>query len=175
VSKVTRREALLGAAGALVISGLLGRKAAAAVTRGKAAVQQGAAVGAWVRISPGNSITLVASQSEMGQGSTTTLAAVLADELYIPFEQVGLEFSPYDPAYRDPVYQWMFTGNSQSISSFYDVMRKMGAAAREMLLQAASEHLQVPVSELTTSGGSIAHGRSERSLCTAIQRPTRFT
>jgi isoquinoline 1-oxidoreductase subunit beta len=164
VSKVTRREALLGAAGALVISGLLGRKAAAAVTRGKAAVQQGAAVGAWVRISPGNSITLVASQSEMGQGSTTTLAAVLADELYIPFEQVGLEFSPYDPAYRDPVYQWMFTGNSQSISSFYDVMRKMGAAAREMLLQAASEHLQVPVSELTTSGGSIAHGRSERSV-----------
>src|SRR6185437_7687287 len=154
----------MGATGALVISGLLGGGATAGERRGKAAVKLSAAVTAWVRISPDNTVTLVASQSEMGQGSTTTLAAVLADELYIPFEQVGLEFSPYDPAYRDPVYQWMFTGNSQSISSFYDVMRKMGAAAREMLLQAASEHLQVPVSELTTSGGSIAHGRSERSV-----------
>src|SRR6185437_4414763 len=104
-----------------------------------------------------NSITLVASQSEMGQGTTTTLATVLAHELYLPFQQVDVEFSPFDPAYRDLVYQWMFTGNSQSISSFYDTMRKMGAAAREMLIQAASGHLQVPASELTTSAGSVRH------------------
>src|SRR5690242_10710526 len=121
-------------------------------------------VTAWVRISPDNSITLIASQSEMGQGTTTTLAAILADELYLPAgsmgqpgrnpmgqpsHQVSIEFAPFDPAYRDPVYQWMFTGNSQGISSFYDVMRKMGAAAREMLVQAASAHLQVNAAELT--------------------------
>ncbi len=162
--KITRREALLGAAGSLVISGLLGRSARASDTPANAATQGRVPVTAWVRISPDNSITLVASQSEMGQGATTTLAAVLADELYVPFEQVELEFSPYHPDYRDPVYQWMFTGNSQSISSFYDVMRKMGAAAREMLLQAASARLQAPVSELTTSKGSITHARSERSV-----------
>jgi isoquinoline 1-oxidoreductase subunit beta len=164
VLQVTRREALLGATGALVIAGVLGRSATAADARAKAAMRQEVPVTAWVRISPDDSVTLVASQSEMGQGTSTTLAAVLADELYLPFERVQLEFSPFDPAYRDPVYQWMFTGNSQSISSFYEVMRKMGAAAREMLLQAASEHLGVPASDLTTSAGSIKHSSSGRAV-----------
>ncbi len=161
---VTRREALLGSAGVLVISGLLGRSSRAGDTRAKTAAEADTPVTAWVRISPDNSITLVASQSEMGQGATTTLAAVLADELYLPLEQVELAFSLYDPAYRDPVYQWMFTGNSQSTSSFYDVMRKMGAAAREMLFQAAAAHLQVPTGELTAANGSIKHATSQRSV-----------
>jgi len=163
---ISRREALFGAAGALVISGVLGRW-----QRAEAGTASGMPVTAWVRISPDNSITLIASQSEMGQGTTTTLAAILADELYLPrgpmgqpFREVSIEFAPFDPAYRDPVYQWMFTGNSQSISSFYDVMRKMGAAAREMLVQAASAHLQVNAAELTCSNKSIHHPSTNRSL-----------
>jgi isoquinoline 1-oxidoreductase subunit beta len=156
---INRREALFGAAGALVISGILGRAA-----RAEPRAASGVPITAWVRVAPDNSITLIASQSEMGQGTSTTLAAILADELYLPFQQIGIEFAPFDPAYRDPVYQWMFTGNSQSISSFYDVMRKMGAAAREMLIQAASAHLQVPATELTCSAGSVRHARSARSV-----------
>jgi len=156
---INRREALAGAAGALVISGVLGR-----MVRAEEGVAGGVPVTAWVRVSPDNSITLIASQSEMGQGTSTTLAAILADELYLPFQQVGIEFAPFDPVYRDPVYQWMFTGNSQSVSSFYDVMRKMGAAAREMLVQAASLHLQVPAAELTCSGGSVRHASTDRSV-----------
>ena len=156
---ISRREALLGAAGALVISGVLGRTA-----RAEAGTAPGVPVTAWVRISPDNSITLIASQSEMGQGTTTTLAAILADELYLPLHQVAIEFAPFDPAYRDPVYQWMFTGNSQSISSFYDVMRKMGAAAREMLVQAASTQLGVQAPELTCSDGSVHHASTGRSV-----------
>ena len=156
---ISRREALFGAAGVLVISGVLGPMASA-----KAGTASGVPVTAWVRVSPDNSITLIASQSEMGQGTSTTLAAILADELYVPFQQVGIEFAPFDPAYRDPLYQWMFTGNSQSISSFYDVMRKMGAAAREMLVQAAATHLQVPAAELTCSGGSVRHAGTQRSV-----------
>jgi len=159
VLSISRREALLGAAGALVISGILGR-----VERAEARSGSGMPVTAWVRISPDNSITLIASQSEMGQGTTTTLAGILADELYMPFQQVGIEFAPFDPAYRDPLYQWMFTGNSQSISSFYTVMREMGAAAREMLLQAASMFLQVGPAELTCSGGSVHHASTQRSV-----------
>jgi len=156
---ISRREALFGAAGALVISGVLGR-----TERSEAATVPVAPVTAWVRVTPDNSITLIASQTEMGQGTSTTLAVILADELYLPLQQIGIEFAPFDPAYRDPVYQWMFTGNSQSISSFYDVMRKMGAAAREMLLQAASAHLQVPAAELTCSAGSVRHAKTKRSV-----------
>ncbi|HEY6924973.1 MAG TPA: molybdopterin cofactor-binding domain-containing protein [Steroidobacteraceae bacterium] len=155
---ITRREALFGAAGALVISGMLRTELA------EARAASGIPISAWVRVSPDDSITLIASQSEMGQGTTTTLAAILADELYLSFQQVGIEFAPFDPAYRDPVYQWMFTGNSQSISSFYDVMRKMGAAARILLVQTAAAQLQVPVAELTCSGASVRHAGTGRSL-----------
>jgi isoquinoline 1-oxidoreductase beta subunit len=100
----------------------------------------------------------------MGQGITTTLAAALADELYLPWGAVAIEFSPYNPAYRDPVYNWMFTGNSQSTSSFYELMRKMGAAAREMLVAAAAVQLGVDPSALVLDAGRIRHPPSGRVL-----------
>jgi isoquinoline 1-oxidoreductase beta subunit len=121
-------------------------------------------VTAWVRIAADGTVTLIASQSEMGQGTTTTLAAALADELYLPFDQVRVEFSPFDPAYRDPVYHWMFTGNSQSTSSFYELMRKMGAAARQMLMSAAATRLGVGVESLILHEGAVHHEASNRSV-----------
>lgn len=123
-----------------------------------------ALVTAWVRIAPDGSVTLIASQSEMGQGATTTLAAALADELYLPWESVRIEFAPFAPAYRDPVYHWMFTGNSQSVTSFYEVMRQMGAAAREMLTSAAAARLGVGTDSLSVAGGAVRHADSGRSL-----------
>jgi isoquinoline 1-oxidoreductase beta subunit len=119
---------------------------------------------AWVKIAADNSVTLIASQSEMGQGTTTTLASALADELNLAWEKVRIEFSPFGDAYRDPVYHWMFTGNSQSISSFYDLMRQAGAAAREMLVAAAAARLKVPAEALSTKDGVIHDTRSSRSL-----------
>ena len=119
---------------------------------------------AWVRIAADGTVTLIASQSEMGQGITTTLAAALADELYLPMAAVQIELSPFDPAYRDPVYQWMFTGNSQGASSFYAVMRKMGAAAREMLLSAAAVRMGVPAKSLSTRDGAIRHEAGRRTV-----------
>jgi isoquinoline 1-oxidoreductase beta subunit len=117
-----------------------------------------------VRVAADGSVTLVASQSEMGQGVTTTLAAALADELYLAWGSVAIEFAPFDPAYRDPVYNWMFTGNSQGTSSFHELMRKMGAAAREMLLAAAAARLGVESQTLTLGNGSIRHAPSGREL-----------
>jgi isoquinoline 1-oxidoreductase subunit beta len=123
-----------------------------------------ASLTAWIRIGQNNSITLIASQSEMGQGSTTTLAAALADELYLSLNDVKIEFAPFAPAYRDPVYNWMFTGNSQSTSSFYDIMRQMGAAAREMLLASAARRWKTPINGLTLSDGKILHPDGRRTL-----------
>ena len=122
------------------------------------------AVTAWVQIAPDNSVTLIASQSEMGQGITTTLAAALADELYLSPAHVAIFFAPFAPAYRDPVFNWMFTGNSQSTSSFYDIMRKMGAAAREMLIAAAARRLGVPAERLSMQDGVIHAGGTHRTL-----------
>ncbi|MBO0757230.1 MAG: xanthine dehydrogenase family protein molybdopterin-binding subunit [Bradyrhizobiaceae bacterium] len=159
-----RRQLLQVAAsgGALLISAALAPVAAGA--RGTRVVTGQIAVTAWVRIAKDNSVTLIASQSEMGQGTTTTLAAALADELNVDYNKLRIEFAPFSEAYRDPVYHWMFTGNSQSISSFYALMREAGAAAREMLMSAAAARLKVRVEALTTEDGLIRHASSNRSL-----------
>lgn len=146
--------------GVLVLSALLRGMSEA---KGASSDGRASAITAWVRIAADNSVTLLASQSEMGQGTTTTLAAVLADELYLPLDRVSIEFAPFDSAYRDPVYNWMFTGNSQGISSFYEVMRTMGAAAREMLLSAASARFGVAAGNLTVADGVIRDAPSGRS------------
>jgi len=168
---LTRRIFLTSgiAGGSLVLSGALLSDALSAEARSRgtrAAAARGGTVSvtAWVRIAADNSITLISSQSEMGQGISTTLAAALADELRVAFESVQIEFAPFDPAYRDPVYNWMFTGNSQGSSSFYELMRKMGAAARLMLLEAASRQLSVPAESLVCDAGRVRHGASNRSL-----------
>jgi len=133
-------------------------------TTARNAVRTAQSVTAWVRVTPDNTITLIASQSEMGQGVTTTLAAALAHELDVPFSAVTIEFATFDPAYRDPVYNWMFTGNSEGISSFYEMMRKMGATAREMLVAAAAEHWGVPAASIVCSNGRLRDSKSGRSI-----------
>ena len=119
---------------------------------------------AWVRIGGDGKVTLIASQSEMGQGTSTTLAAALADELYLPLDRVSVEFAPFAPAYRDPVYNWMFTGNSQGTSSFYELMRQMGAAAREMLVQAAADRWKVAADAVKIDNARVLHPDGRRAL-----------
>src|SRR5215831_13806525 len=88
----------------------------------------------WIRISPDDVVTLISSQSEMGQGVMTTLPAVLAEELGADWSRVKIEFSPTAPAYRNPRINWQFTGNSESTTGFFELLRAMGASAREMLI-----------------------------------------
>src|SRR5262249_60741801 len=70
----------------------------------------------------------------------------------------------FDPAYRHPEYHWMFTGNSESITAFYELMRRMGAAAREMLVAAAAQRLKVDPKELSAGAGRSRHARSGRNV-----------
>ena len=139
--------------------------AAAAKLVGGAAASPSAdesALTAWVRVTPDNRVTLIVSQAEIGQGISTTLPAILADELGADWESVVLETAPYDPAYANPKYKWMFTGNSESIQAFYDHMRQMGAAARTMLIEAAAAYWGVSVGECRAEGSAILHGSGKR-------------
>jgi len=92
---------------------------------------------AWVRIEPDNTVTLVVSQAEIGQGISTTLPAVIADEMGADWGRVRLENSPADPAYRNPRINWQFTGNSESTTAYFDLMREMGANARDSISRPA--------------------------------------
>ncbi len=150
------RRQFLGMAGALVLSANLTVKARAA--------SLGKFVNAWLRIDPDDQVTILLSQSEMGQGIQTTLPLALVDELGADWSRVRLEWSDFDPAYRHPQYQWMFTGNSESISTFFPIMRTIGAAAREMLVEAAAARLSVAAASLRVDKGRIHHDPTGRMV-----------
>src|SRR5438105_3628752 len=92
------------------------------------------ALNAFIAIAPDGVVTLQCAHSEMGQGIFTTFSAVIADELEADWKKVRVEFSPAAAPFRHPVYNWQFTGNAESIRSYHALIRKMGAAAREMLI-----------------------------------------
>src|SRR5262245_62599500 len=87
----------------------------------------------WIRITPDNHVTILVSQAELGQGISTTLPAILADELGADWSSVRLETAPFAPAFRNPKLNWMFTGNSESVQSLYELLRQIGAVGSEML------------------------------------------
>src|SRR6266436_3258791 len=135
-SAVTRRSFLTAAGSGFVLGCTF--EPASAQSPGSSSVP----LNAWIRIDPDNTVVLVVSQAEIGQGIATTMPAIIADELGADWARVRLENSPTDPAYRNPRINWQFTGNSESTASFFDLMREMGASAREMLLSAASDRMK---------------------------------
>jgi isoquinoline 1-oxidoreductase beta subunit len=118
----------------------------------------------WVRITRDDVVSIVVSQAEMGQGISTTLPALLCDELGADWSRVRLELAPTAAAYQNPRFNWQFTGNSESTQSFHDLMRKVGATARTMLIGAAAPRLGAPPAQLTTEVGRVVHRASGRSL-----------
>lgn len=168
-SLLSRRDAIrmgLMATGVLVGS-FLPRVSRSARLTGAAGVQPSAGefgITAWVRVTTDNVITLVLSQAEIGQGISTTMPAILAEELGADWGTVRLETAPFAAAYANPRNHWMFTGNSESIESFYDHMRHMGAAAREMMITAAAARLGVPAEECRTEHSRVIHVASHRHV-----------
>ncbi len=124
----------------------------------------GIPLNAWVRITPDDEVTLISSQSEMGQGVMTTLPAVLAEELDADWSRVKIEFSTVAPAYRNPRINWQFTGNSESTTGFFEVLRTMGASAREMLIAAAAKRWSVSPEECYAEQGRIIHRPTKRTM-----------
>ena len=163
-SGVNRRQFLFTAAmasGALVLK--CATRAESVFAAGESDVAKVIAVNAWLKIGTDDTVTIVVSQAEMGQGISTTLPAVLADELGADWARVRFENSPTDPAYRNPRVNWQFTGNSESTTAFFDLMRQMGASAREMLISAAASKWKVDPASCHSENGKIVHAKSRRS------------
>src|SRR5256712_11255888 len=96
-------------------------------------------------ISGTSTLWIVASRSEMGTTSRTTLPLIVADELDADWKRVKIEQAIGDKRYGD-----QNTDGSHSIRSFYDAMREAGATARFMLIQAAAQQWGVPAGECKT-------------------------
>jgi isoquinoline 1-oxidoreductase subunit beta len=161
LSTLSRRDVLNGVAASSVVI-VVGRLAPTEVLAQPSA--SAAAINAYVAIAPDGRVTLQCAHSEMGQGIYTTFAAIIADELEADWSKCDVVFSPVAPPYRHPVINWQFTGNAESIRSYHALIRKMGAAAREMLIAAAADRLRVPPAELIARQGMVRHAVSGRAI-----------
>jgi len=122
-------------------------------------------VNAWVVIDPDDTVTVRVARAEMGQGTHTGLAMLVAEELECDWARVRVQqVTPAQNLARKRVWRNMSTGGSRGIRESHDYVREGGAAARTMLLQAAANRLSVPVADLKVDKGVITHAASGRSL-----------
>ena len=129
------------------------------------AQEGGAEVNAWVVIRPDDTTVIRIARSEMGQGTLTGLAQLVAEELECDWNKVAVDrITPGQNLARKRVWGDMATGGSRGIRGSEDYVRRAGAAARIMLLQAAANEWKVPVSELTVRNGVISHAASSRTI-----------
>ncbi|MCK1282360.1 xanthine dehydrogenase family protein molybdopterin-binding subunit [Bradyrhizobium sp. 44] len=121
-------------------------------------------IGAWVVVRPDDTVVIRIARSEMGQGSLTGLAQLVAEELECDWSKVSTEYpTPGQSVARKRVWGDFSTGGSRGIRSSQDYVRKGGATARVMLIQAAAEAWKVPASECTVANSVITHTPSGKT------------
>lgn len=122
-------------------------------------------VNAWVVIHPDDTVVIRIARSEMGQGTLTGLAQLVAEELNCDWAKVTTEYpTPGQNLARNRVWGNFSTGGSRGIRESHDYVRKGGAAARMMLVEAAAGEWKVPAAECSAEKGVITHKSSGRSL-----------
>lgn len=131
----------------------------------RAAAVRATEVNAWIVIHADDRVVIRIARSEMGQGTFTALAQLVAEELDCDWARVGAEFaSPNEHIRRNRVWGSMSTGGSMGVRSSQDYVRRAGAAARELLTAAAAARWQVPATECAAEKGIVTHKPSGRTL-----------
>jgi isoquinoline 1-oxidoreductase beta subunit len=163
---LSRRRFLTGTAvGALVLGfGLPVGSARVQAATAKTAAERGTQVPAFLEIRPDNTVRLLSPFIEGGQGTFTAMAQIVGEELDADPATFVVECAPPGEAYYVMENGMRITGGSMSVRMSYPTMRRLGALARAMLIQAGAETLKVPASELTTEPGKVVHAASGRSI-----------
>jgi isoquinoline 1-oxidoreductase beta subunit len=157
-TQLTRRDFVKTGAGLIIAFYLPPRLSAAA---NRPLPDEAFAPNAWLRIGTDGIVTLTVDKSEMGQGSQTGLAMILAEELEADWSTVRLGPVPENPA------GWsrrMSTGGSTAIHSSWEPLRKAGATAREMLISAAADTWKVDRATCRAERGAVVHAPTRRRL-----------
>ena len=123
-----------------------------------------AEINAWVVVQPNDTVVIRIARSEMGQGTLTGLSQLVAEELECDWAKVTTEYpTPGQSLERKRPWGSFGTGGSQGIRGSQDYVRKGGATARLMLLQAAADEWKVPIAECSVAKGVILHAPSRRT------------
>ncbi|MCB5200820.1 molybdopterin-dependent oxidoreductase [Loktanella sp. TSTF-M6] len=156
-----RRQFLASAAG-LTIAVALPMKGRAQSGAANAFAADGSgsfAPNAFIRVAADDTVTVMIKHVEIGQGAYTGLATLVAEDLDADWAQMRAEAAPLDnEKYKNLYFGLQGTGGSTGLANSYTQMRKAGAAARAMLVQAAAAEWGVDASEITVTKGVIAHG-----------------
>ncbi len=157
--EISRRQFIVDSAvlgGGLAV-GLIAPEASAA--------EAGSELNVWVVVKPDDTCVIRIARSEMGQGTLTGLAQLVAEELECDWRKVTTEsITPGQNHAAKRAWGEMGTGGSRGIRTSQDYVRRAGATARLMLLQAAADEWKVPVAELSAANGVVTHSGSGRSL-----------
>jgi len=156
---LTRRELLAIAAGAVLLHGFRVPSAIADEPGQQAALEPNA----FIRIDASGAIALIIPQVEMGQGTYTSLAMVVAEELDADWNAVHVEHAPAnEKLYANPLIGIQATGNSNSARAFWEPLRKAGAATRARLVEAAARGWGIAASSCRTQNSTVFHDASAR-------------
>ena len=163
--KLSRRSFIVGSA-AMAGGGLaLGLSVPLSAAYAEGTPEGATQVNLWVAIKPDDTCVIRVARSEMGQGTLTGLAQLVAEELECDWSKVTTQgVTPGENLASKRAWGEMGTGGSRGIRTSQDYVRRGGAAARIMLMQAAADQWGVPASELKVSKGVITHAASQRSL-----------
>ena len=113
----------------------------------------------FVRIAPDGAVTIMSKNPEIGQGVNALLPMLIAEDLDVAWNDVTVEQAMYDP-----VFAPQFTGGSFATPMYWDSLRRVGAAGRQMLMTVAAERLGAPIAELDTDAGAVRHAASGQTL-----------
>lgn len=130
------------------------------VIKASTASDMGVELNAWILIDTSGKVTLINHRAEMGQGSFQAVPQILAEELEVNLDAVNIVFAPGN----EKLYGSQVTGGSSTVRGAYKRLLKMGASAREMLIEAATKKWNVPRVECYAEEGHVIHKPSGRKL-----------
>jgi isoquinoline 1-oxidoreductase beta subunit len=163
IENLSRRRFLQGSAG-LTLGFCLPAIAAAAVGKLGASATVDSEINAFLKIGSDNSVTVMSKHLEMGQGTYTGLATILADELDADWKNVRVEGAAADAKRYNNTF-WgpsQGTGGSTAMANSWDQLRKAGASGRAMLVSAAAKRWKVGAAEIVVRDGIVSHAGSGR-------------
>jgi isoquinoline 1-oxidoreductase subunit beta len=163
------RRTLIQLASAAGVTGIVGLKLTApAGAQGAAQSDLAAVMAAYVAVTPQGKVRFTCPAADIGQGASTALAQILADEMDVSWDSLEVVLAGAGEVFANPGKKSQSVGQSYSIRGYHDQLRLVGAAAREMLLTAGAARLGVAVETCSLESMAVRHAGSNRSIALAL-------